>query len=57
MYNLMPIKLFDEMVVETATGLVRLPELSSRLTIGDKGNVSAPPYVYYPLLIVHLEIY
>ncbi|KAI0319861.1 hypothetical protein OF83DRAFT_1275465 [Amylostereum chailletii] len=36
-------QLFDEMVVDTATGLVRLPELSSRLTIGDKGNDIIPP--------------
>jgi hypothetical protein len=32
--------MYDECVVEVAGGqLVRLPELSSHLTVGDKGNV------------------
>jgi ubiquitin-conjugating enzyme E2 O len=34
-------KLFDEAVVDVSNGrLVRLPELSSRLTVGEKGSVS-----------------
>ena len=33
--------MFDESVIEVATGqLIRLPELSSRLTVGEKGTVS-----------------
>jgi hypothetical protein len=36
-----PHKLFDEAVVDVSNGqLVRLPELSSRLTVGEKGSVS-----------------
>jgi len=36
-----PYKLFDEAVVDVSNGqLVRLPELSSRLTVGEKGSVS-----------------
>jgi hypothetical protein len=35
-----PHKLFDEAVVDVSNGqLVRLPELSSRLTVGEKGSV------------------
>ncbi|KAG5647587.1 hypothetical protein DXG03_008940 [Asterophora parasitica] len=38
------IELFDESLVEVSTGqLVRLPELSSRLTVGDKGTDILPP--------------
>jgi hypothetical protein len=37
-----PHKLFDEAVVDVSNGqLVRLPELSSRLTVGEKGSVSS----------------
>lgn len=33
-------QLFDESIIQLANGqLVRLPELSSRLSVGDKGNV------------------
>lgn len=36
-----PYELFDEAVVDVSNGqLVRLPELSSRLTVGEKGSVS-----------------
>ncbi|KAH9082216.1 hypothetical protein EDB83DRAFT_2503321 [Lactarius deliciosus] len=38
-------QLFDEAVVDVSNGqLVRLPELSSRLTVGEKGSVSDFPY-------------
>ncbi|KNZ75661.1 putative ubiquitin-conjugating enzyme E2 23 [Termitomyces sp. J132] len=38
------IELFDESLIEISTGqLVRLPELSSRLSIGEKGNEIIPP--------------
>lgn len=34
-------QLFDEATVDVSNGqLVRLPELSSRLTVGEKGSVS-----------------
>ncbi|KAG6821345.1 hypothetical protein H0H93_014142, partial [Arthromyces matolae] len=37
-------QLFDESLIELANGqLVRLPELSSRLSIGEKGNDIIPP--------------
>jgi ubiquitin-conjugating enzyme E2 O len=33
--------MFDEALVQVASGqLVRLPELSTRLAVGDKGDVS-----------------
>ncbi|KAI0036624.1 hypothetical protein K488DRAFT_67467 [Vararia minispora EC-137] len=41
-------QLFDEIVVETANGLVRLPELSSRLTIGERGNDIIPSPMNLP---------
>jgi hypothetical protein len=42
-----PHKLFDEAVVDVSNGqLVRLPELSSRLTVGDKGSVSCSPLLH-----------
>ncbi|KZV76968.1 hypothetical protein PENSPDRAFT_597485 [Peniophora sp. CONT] len=44
------VELFDEIVVETANGLVRLPELSSRLSIGDRGNDIIPPPLALPNL-------
>ena len=35
------LQLFDESVIQVATGqLIRLPELSSRLAVGEKGTVS-----------------
>jgi hypothetical protein len=34
-------QLFDESIIEVFNGkLIRLPELGSRLTVGEKGNVS-----------------
>ncbi|KAF8222140.1 hypothetical protein L208DRAFT_1426440 [Tricholoma matsutake] len=37
-------QLFDESVIEVATGqLIRLPELSSRLAVGEKGTDILPP--------------
>ena len=39
-----PHKLFDEAVVDVSNGqLVRIPELSTRLTVGEKGSVSGSP--------------
>ncbi|KZP16787.1 hypothetical protein FIBSPDRAFT_748048, partial [Athelia psychrophila] len=37
-------QVFDESIVQVTSGqLVRLPEISSRLTVGDKGNDILPP--------------
>lgn len=39
--SLMYFKIFDEMVVEVGSGgFVRVPEMTSRLTVGDRGAVS-----------------
>ncbi|KAI9513052.1 hypothetical protein F5148DRAFT_463736 [Russula earlei] len=41
------VELFDEAVVDVSNGqLVRLPELSSRLTVGEKGSDIIPPPTY-----------
>ena len=42
--SLMEIQTFDETLVEAAGHLIRVPELSTRLVVGDKGRVRTSPY-------------
>lgn len=45
--------MFDEAWVEVSGGnLVRLPELSARLAVGEKGPVSDRPYQVYNRIIM-----